>query len=397
MGKHCKLLLCHFTLFLIISSPVLSQADSTSPQKDLIEVFGRIFSKGEKKVPDPWKPQFSVLPAAGYAMNTGWAGIVAANIAFYIDTSISEKKISAISTNFDYTEYRQAILPFYANIWTKGNKYNIQIDDRYIKYPSLIYNIGKGSPSSSGYNIDYKGLKLHQTLLRAVAKDAYLGVGYYYDRIWDVHEMDPPAGIITSFQAYGQDQNVVASGPVLRFLVDTRSSTINPQQGWFGNMTYRPNMKSLGSTSNWQMLQLEARRYLNFPSNTRNILALWTHNWFTASGKPPFLMLPSTGWDDAYNSGRGYIQGRFRDRNMLYLESEYRFVITPNGLFGGVLFANVQNFSANALRGYQGWIPGGGMGLRIKVNKQSGANVCIDYGFGREGSRGFAVNLGELF
>ena len=108
-------------------------------------------------------------------------------------------------------------------------------------------------------------------------------------------------------------------------------------------------------------------------------------------------MLPSNGWDDAYNSGRGYIQGRFRDRNMVYLESEYRFNISRNGLIGAVVFANLQNYSASMFKEYQGWIPGGGMGLRIKINKQSGTNVCIDYGFGRDGSRGFAVNLGELF
>ena len=108
-------------------------------------------------------------------------------------------------------------------------------------------------------------------------------------------------------------------------------------------------------------------------------------------------MLPSNGWDDSYNSGRGYIQGRFRDKNMVYMESEYRFNISSNGLIGAVVFANLQNYSSSMFKGYQGWIPGGGMGLRIKVNKQSGINVCIDYGFGRDGSRGFAVNLGELF
>jgi len=41
--------------------------------------------------------------------------------------------------------------------------------------------------------------------------------------------------------------------------------------------------------------------------------------------------------------------------------------------------------------------PGYGAGLRIKLNKFSRTNVAIDYGFGAGGSRGFFVNLGEVF
>mgnify|MGYP006284760475 FL=1 len=108
-------------------------------------------------------------------------------------------------------------------------------------------------------------------------------------------------------------------------------------------------------------------------------------------------MLPSTGWDDTYNTGRGYIQGRYRGRNMVYLESEYRFQITQNGLLGGTFFVNGQSFSHNMFKAYDAFKIGYGVGLRLKVNKHSGANICIDYGFGKNGSRGFAVNLGEIF
>ena len=39
-------------------------------------------------------------------------------------------------------------------------------------------------------------------------------------------------------------------------------------------------------------------------------------------------MLPSTGWDKTFNTGRGYIQGRFRSNNMLDAETEYRIQLT---------------------------------------------------------------------
>jgi hypothetical protein len=127
------------------------------------------------------------------------------------------------------------------------------------------------------------------------------------------------------------------------------------------------------------------------------VLAIWSYDWLTLSGKPPYLDLPATGWDTYNNTGRGYIQGRFRSENMLYLEAEYRFVISRNGLFGGVAFANVQSFSDYPSREFSKLWPAAGAGLRIKVNKHSDTNIAIDYGIGVDGSKGFFVNLGEVF
>jgi len=82
---------------------------------------------------------------------------------------------------------------------------------------------------------------------------------------------------------------------------------------------------------------------------------------------------------------------------MIYLETEYRFKITNNRLLGGVIFANAETFSNNIDIKLGPVYPGWGTGLRIKLNKFSKANLCIDYAFGLNGSRGFFVNLGEVF
>ena len=82
---------------------------------------------------------------------------------------------------------------------------------------------------------------------------------------------------------------------------------------------------------------------------------------------------------------------------MLYLESEYRFAVTQNGLLGGVVFANAQSFSNWPGKKFDRIAPATGLGLRIKVNKTSRTNIAIDYGFGVKGSRGLFVNLGEVF
>ena len=81
----------------------------------------------------------------------------------------------------------------------------------------------------------------------------------------------------------------------------------------------------------------------------------------------------------------------------MYAEAEYRFGITENGLIGGVVFANAESFSGLQSGSFEGVAPAVGPGLRIKVNKHSNSNICIDYGVGINGSRGLFVNLGEVF
>jgi hypothetical protein len=142
---------------------------------------------------------------------------------------------------------------------------------------------------------------------------------------------------------------------------------------------------------------VDLRHYIKFPLNTRNVLALWSYANLTLKGQPPYFDMPCNGWDDYNTTGRGYVPGRYRGNNFLYAESEYRMVLTKNGLFGCVAFCNAQTeyqkFSEKSKR----ILPGGGLGIRIKINKYSNANLAIDYGFGVKGSRGFFFNLGEFF
>jgi hypothetical protein len=73
---------------------------------------------------------------------------------------------------------------------------------------------------------------------------------------------------------------------------------------------------------------------------------------------------------------------------MLYAEAEFRYTVTNNGLIGGVFFANVQSFSNKLSKELQTFAPAFGAGARIKLNKISNTNLCIDYGIGTQGSKG---------
>ena len=371
-------------------------------QVDLVDI-GRSFLKGrDTKRVDTVKQKvgklhISALPVAGYTLQTGFAGVLSSNFAFYTSEH-SQANMSSVLTSITYSQYQQIIFPIQADIWTKGNKYNIITDWRYLRYPSLTYGLGGNTSADSGYNIDYGYLRLHQAILKNVAKDIYAGLGYDLDYFWNVREVDPPKGKVTDFERYGLTKTVVASGVSLHFLYDSRRNAINPEKGDYLSVNYRPNFTFLGSDNNWSSLIIDARKYIPVSITNHDVLAIWSYDWFTlGDGKPPYLLLPSTGWDAYSNTARGYIQGRYRSLNMLYLESEYRFGITPNGLIGGVLFANAQSFTEPGSEKYEYIQPGYGLGIRISLNKFSRTNLCVDYGWGSHGSGGFFVNLGEVF
>jgi outer membrane protein assembly factor BamA len=371
--------------------------------RDLTDVINHIRHKDSRKENAERTKQHiqvGVFPAIGYTLQTGFAAVVSANAVIYKkhhSAKDSTSLPSIIASSLSYSQKEQIILPLQATLYFNNNKIILVSDWRYLKYPTYTYGLGMNTTPQDTTKLDYQYFKFHTTLLFQVHPGVFIGAGYILDYFWDIEEKHPKPGNITDFQKYGFDSTSFSSGISLNLLRDTRDNPINAYQGSFLNLAIIPRFQFLGSNANWTSLLLEYRTYIRFPANTNNILALWSYNWLTLSGTPPYLMLPSTGWDKTFNTGRGYIQGRFRSNNMLDAEAEYRIQLSRNGLFGMVVFTNFESFSEINTWQFGSPAPAGGLGLRVKLNKYSRTNIAIDYGWGRQGSKGFFVNLGEAF
>lgn len=346
------------------------------------------------------KPQFAILPAAGYSLQTGFAVVMAANMQFYTNPK-NLTKASGACASITYTQKDQLIIPIFLNYWSKSNRFNFSSDNRYMNYPTQNFGIGPKSIEADGYTIVYSYLKLHEMFSFQMAKNTYLGIGYFYDYFWNIKELDAPppppdnGPPHTLLGKYGKKDQELSSGIVLRPFYDSRPNQINPMKGALISGTFRVNPPFMGSDMPWASAIIEFRKYIRFPAASHNVIALWNYNWFT-QGRAPYLLLPSTGWDDQFNTGRGYLQGRYKDKNMMYLEAEYRFRLTKNGLLGAVVFGNIQTYSRD-INSKDLFIPAAGTGLRIKLNKFATTNLAIDYAWGINNSQGFFVNLGEVF
>ena len=372
--------------------------DTTVRSKDLYDVFSSIFHKNKIMVKQKdtitTKPEFSVIPALGYTLETEFVVSLTGNVAFRTD---SLAHISTISTNIGYTQNRQFTFPIESEIWTKNNEYSLVGDYRFYKYPQSTYGLGTNANIKNEDPMDYIYFRFHEIVLKNIVGNFFAGGGYIVDYHVGVTHQGPVNGAASDYTAYGPQAKTISSGVSFQLLYDTRENSIYPDDGSYASLQFRDNRTFFGSSSNWRSLIIDLRKYFKFPEGTDNVLALWSYDWLTLTGKPPYLDLPATGWDPYASTGRGYIQGRFRGAQEVYAEAEYRFKITRNGLFGGVVFGNAQSFSGAPGTPLQSIQPGYGTGLRIKLNKLSKTNVDIDYGFGRQGSRGLFINVGELF
>jgi hypothetical protein len=378
----------------------LRKADSAHkvPEKDLYDVIVPIFNHHKKVTPKKdtvtTKPTYSVIPVAGYSLVSRAVVTVTGNAAFRVDSSARE---STVTSYISYTENRQFLLPIESEIWTKDNRFDLVGDIRFYRYPQSTFGLGSNSNIKDEDPMDYNYIRFYETVLKNIEGNLFLGAGYILDYHGDITHQGTLDGAPSAYALYGPQSTTIATGYTLNGLYDSRDNSIYPEKGFYASFQFRDNVIWLGSTSSWQSVTIDVRKYFRIPEDSDNILALWNYDWLILNGKPGYLDLPSNQWDAYSSTGRGYIQGRFRGAQEVYGEGEYRFKVSANGLFGGVVFCNLQSYSAAPGTKLQSIQPGFGPGLRVKLNKVSKTNIAIDYGFGREGSNGLFVNIGEVF
>jgi hypothetical protein len=395
-------------IFFICIFPALASAQKlidrsrlidTSGKRDIGDIAKRTFdlSKASPRPASNNQFYFSVLPVPANGFGNSKAFFTATTLGFYLGNhNTTYLSNITFAPYFNFTG--RYGLPFRSSIWLADNSWNIQGDMRLMVYPQNTWGLG-GREENNKLLINYKYVRFYQSALKRITPYFYAGVGYDLDYFLDMETTTP--GALPKFTSYkigtSSDQNTVSAGPTFNLLYDTRNNDINPLPGSYINLVYRFNNKAFGSNTNWQSVYVDYRKYIKLThSNQQNVLAFWTYYWTTLTGSVPYLNLPSIGWEPYQRSGRGIQQNKYRGGSLLYFEGEYRRDITADGLLGFVVFANINSVAMPHTTRFSYWHPAGGTGLRIKINKSSGTNVNINYGF----SKGYStvmLGLGEAF
>lgn len=373
-------------------------------QTDLNDVYRAAFQKFRKRPPRNKKSgSLALLPTIGYTPSTGFAFGADVSGTKYLgdpdNTTLSVfDAFATISTN------ELALLQLTHNVYTRGNKWNIQGSYNLGKTIVLDHGLGTGFKTPE-IQIRYKFMRLSEYVYRSFMPNFYAGAGLTFNYYGDIdEELNGAEGIKTYNYHYSMKNgypphSYYANGLLINLQYNTRDQPYRPYKGLYVDLILRSNQKWLGSEKSALQLKTEVRKYWGLSrNNPEQVLAYWLWGSYLLNGSVPYLELPGTGSDVNQRLGRAYTISRFKGPSFFYNEMEYRFPITRNKLISGVAFFNVETASnQSGVKLFNYWEPGAGAGLRILFDKHTRSNLCIDYGVGNYGARGVFVGLNEVF
>ncbi|RIW12411.1 hypothetical protein D0X99_19275 [Algoriphagus lacus] len=414
-------------LLLINSSLLRAQeapaSDTVCMQKDLPQLIREARNK-PPKVKEEGSGSLLLVPIIGSNPATGFMFGVGGQYAFKMKGS---EQFSLISGSLQATTKNQYLFLLKNNVYSKNERFFYTGDWRFLIFSQPTYGLGTNSPEGGALDyqftlagqettidslaqpMEFNFLRIHQTVGYKIKDKMYLGVGYNYDAYFKINDqrlsLEPGDTLLTSHytynKRYGFDTEKYYSSAILAsFMIDKRDHMIQPYTGYFLSLGYRGAYRFTGNENNTEMIMLEWRSYHGVSKkNPSHLIAFWAMGTFTPEGGFPYMALPATAYDQRGRSARGYTQGRFRGKDYVYTEAEYRFPISPcSGVLGGVLFVNATtaNNLTQDLGLFESIKPGYGLGLRVMVDKSSRTNLTLDYGFG-ERSSGFYLAVSETF
>lgn len=376
------------------------QRGDTTGQRDLIGIF---LDVTKIQIHHPRSEQgrrvyFTALPLSTSVPGGGNALITSTQAGFYLGDR-KQTYLSTVTFSPSFNFRGQFNFPFRANIWSADNKWDYQGDMRFSIYPQYTWGLGGDHPEDRKILVRYSYFRLYGSVLKRITPYLFFGPGYDLDYNINIRP-DVDTADIVKFTGYSygtaNHSNSFSHGFTLNLLLDTRYNPINPVPGMYFNAVYRINPRYLGSNNTWFSLYLDWRKYIAFSNRGQNMLGIWSYYWTTLGSDAPYFTLPAIGTEPYQRSGRGIYPMRYVGKSLFYVETEYRKDITRDGLFGFVVFANMNTVSEPESHEYAYLHPAAGAGLRIKFNKHSGSNLGIDYGVSRHYNAVY-FSLGETF
>lgn len=386
-----------FVLLTPWNVPCSAQAEQDSVvQKDFVDILHNTFNfSRSKKKRATKKVRFSIIPVAPTSAGGKQLAVSSVNATFNLgdpyNTNLSNIYFIPY---FNFSGTGGFIIR--PNIWTNKNNWNMTGELRVAQNYLDTYGLGANTPESAKSVVVYNQFRLYAVFHRKLVWYFYTGAGIDINHLSNIEEENPGTED-SAFKEYGigTSGNSLSTGLTFNLLRDNRFNSVNPEGGFYTTMVFKIHDKVIGNEYTWQSLYIDGRKYIKFSDQRHSILAFWAIYWGTY-GDVPYLSLPGTSMEYNSRTGRGYSLGRYRGKQMVYAESEYRFDISANGLWGGVVFANIQSYTEPDSKKFEYIKPAIGTGIRLKFDKRSQTNVTLDFAVGVD-SYNLRLNLGEVF
>lgn len=358
----------------LICSVTNAQEDKSSPPE-----HKRIFGfRSLKDTVLKEKNGVFVLPLIYYTPDTRWAAGAAGVYYFKMlarDTTEKDTRVSNVQFLTDYTQNKQLDVWGQWNIFTHNENYLFKGEVRYRNFPDRFYGIGNRTLNEDEERYVYNLISFKTLALKKLAPAVFAGIDYHFEKEYNF-SYDPlgalQTGTITGYN--GGIQSAIG----LVGIYDSRDNVINTYQGTLLEVSSYFYKKQLGSTFDFTYVNLLYQKFWRLKK--KHILATQIRGRY-GYGNIPFLDMSAVGNDDLL---RGYPKNRYRDRNMIGGQLEYRFPLFWRfGMVvfagGGDVFHKTSDLSLDHLKYSYG------TGLRFVVNPAERLNIRLDYSYGKEG------------
>jgi outer membrane translocation and assembly module TamA len=300
-------------------------------------------------------------------------------------------RLSEINGFTFYTLQRQYGVLFDHALYTDQNRWSFLGRVKFQNFPLLYFGIGPNTPPESQAKVDAQLLNIKERALKKIGRNIFTGLEVDLQRLSSVNFETNGQNNIEKPLGYQGSSNL---GFGTGILYDNRHNVLNVREGAFAELAFLHYDKKWGSTYSFSSIFSDNRIYKSI--NKRNVLAAQAFGQFSI-GQPPFNQLSLLGGD---NIMRGYYAGRYRDRNLLSGQLEYRMLPLPlnftrrlgAAVFGGTgtVFNRFNTLTA------RDFVWAGGAGLRLLLFPKKDIYGRFDLAFTKEG-RGVYIYIGEAF
>ncbi len=327
---------------------------------------------------------FVFLPVIYHTPETKLAAGALAVYNYRDENSSLDERPSAITPILVYTQKNQIIGELGFDLYFKKELYHFSGSIGYKIFPNTYFGIGNKTAEDNEEKYISNNFIASLTSLKRIQPSINVGLQYDFENL-DITKKD---SLLNINGTTGNDGGMSSGlGPVVHF--DTRDNINFPSKGHFYNVSLLFYQSFLGSDFKYNSITLDLRKYHSFFAD--HIIAFQGYFKFT-NGSVPFNKLALIGGSRIF---RGYFEGRYRDKNLLFFQSEYRSPTWHN--MGYIVFAGLGDVAAKINK----FEPADfkysfGFGLRYMFVPQEKLNLRLDFGFVEDGFQ-FYVNFAEAF
>ncbi len=338
---------------------------------------------------DSIKPKHTqIFPVISRSVETDWSFGIILSKTFHLklkDTTTRTSNMQAIAL---YSLKKQFVTALNGATYLPHEKFIFNYQISYSSFPDKFWGLGENAPDSNQESYSFKQYYVYLHLLRKLGNNFFAGGLFELQNVSDVDYMK--GGLFEKQNVTGRNGYFISGfGGSLTY--DNRKDAFAPNKGSFMQLYFDHFDKIFGSTYNYTNVVLDIRKY--FRIHNEQVLALQAYSFNNFGDSIPLRSLANFG---GANKMRGFYDGRYRDKNQLVFQAEYRIQLIKRvgvTFFGS--FGDVGNkffdYSFNNLK----YSYGGG--LRFAINKSEKLNIRLDYGIGQNNNDGFYLQLGEAF